>query len=115
MLGELFYETAPFVGDVVCYEVEWQEHVVAEHPEMEGRKEEVRATVLDPSLVVTSYNESYLLVNEDISHPDIPEAVLRVPVRRHGTIYRVATAYFDDDVTGGGVIVYRRDATRIVR
>jgi len=113
---ELFYEVAPVVGGVVCYEDTWYGHIVAEHPEMAGKEEDVRATVKDPSLVVTSYSNSYLLVNEDISHPDMPEAVLRVPVHRHGTMYQVSTAYFDDDVTGGGgEIVYRKDATRIIR
>lgn len=92
-----------WIGDVALYRHTWHGHILRNHSVMFGREEDVRNTILSPTVILESRSVagSFVLVRDDIR---IGRDVLQVPIAPDEERYRVASAYFNANPRRGKVI-----------
>ncbi len=98
-------EVSTPIGDVKLYQNTWENHIIDRHPEMDGRLDDVKTSLVDPDHIREGRKPATenLFVREYIKH-DICVSTRFMPDYGH---HIVTTAYTTESVTDSkGKIVW---------
>ena len=115
---DIFSVTSPLGYTVVCTAHQWDTHIAPGHSELQGREEDVKETIKDPSKIYESksHPERHIYYSSpvDVADESRYTKVVAGPDKKLKTVYSVITA-FDvkkiSDADSKGVVLYDAHST----
>jgi hypothetical protein len=95
-MGDIFTVVDPRGVIVTCSLAQWENHIIASHPALDGAEKEVESAVASPDIIFQSESHQ----SRDVYFKSSGSEQMKVIVEVSGNLGEVITAFLREDVKG---------------